>query len=453
MAETVRSVTIEKLVQGGRGLVRQEGKVLLVRGAIPGETVSLVEGAKHKGVQEARVGKVLVASPDRVAAPCPVYEQCGGCQLQHLGYEAQLVQKRAILQETLARVGKVTVDDLPPVIPSPDPYGYRSTVRFMVFRPVKEQKKAQERGPGQEKGPEKEQGQGNRLALGFHREGSHEPVPAAGCLLASEPMRKTAAVIEARLAKGKRLSLHLESVEIRYSLSSGSLLLIHHTGPAKPDEAQAVFELFQDMPKLVGQVLVAQNGKRWVQGQDWIEDRLDEVTFRISDRSFMQTNWRLAEVLSKTIAGWLGPLEGVRVLELYAGIGMLGLPLARAGALVTEVEANEAALADCRHAAKVNHIGRCRFRPLTAEAMLAEAQPGEYDLVLMDPPRTGLSSDCVQELLRVGPGRLLYLSCDPATLARDLGRLAGGGYKVARLQAFDMFPQTAHIETLVELAR
>lgn len=443
MADSIKTVTIEKLVQGGRGLVRQDGKVMLVRGAIPGETVSLVEGGKHKGVQEATVGKVLVASPDRVAAPCSVYEQCGGCQFQHFRYEAQLVQKRAILQETLARVGKVTVDDLSPVVPSPDPYGYRSTVRFMVFRPAKGQKQAQE----------KEQGQGNGLALGFHREGSHEPVSAAGCLLAAEPMREAAVLINERLTNGKRLSLHLESVEIRYSVSSGALLLIHHTGPAKPDEAQTVFGLFQDLPKLAGQVLVAQNGKRWVQGQDWIEDRLGDVTFRISDRSFMQTNWRLAEVLSKTMARWVGPLEGVRVLELYAGIGMLGLPLARAGALVTEVEANEAALGDCRHAAKVNHIGRCRFRPLTAEAMLAEVQPGEYDLILMDPPRTGLSLDCVQELVRVGTGRLLYLSCDPATLARDLGRLVGEGYRIARMQAFDMFPQTAHIETLVELAR
>ncbi|MFM8550698.1 MAG: 23S rRNA (uracil(1939)-C(5))-methyltransferase RlmD [Nitrospiraceae bacterium] len=433
MAETVRQVTIEKLVQGGRGLARQNGRVVLVRGAIPGETVSLVDAGKHKGVQEATIGKVLSASPDRVPAPCPVYEQCGGCQLQHLGYEAQLVQKQVILRETLARLGKIAVDDLPPVMPSPDPYGYRSTVRFMVFRP----------GKSQDKG----------LALGFHREGSHEPVPASGCLLAFAPMREAATLIDERLAKGMRLSLHLESVEIRYSVSSGSLLLIHHTGPAKPDEAQTVFGLFQDLPKLVGQVLVAQNGKRWVQGQDWIEDRLDEVTFRISDRSFMQTNWRLAERLSKTMADWLGPLEGVRVLELYAGIGMLGLSLARAGALVTEVEANEAALADSRHAAKVNHIGRCRFRPLTAEAMLAEMQSGDYDLILMAPPRTGLSADCVQELLRVGTGRLLYLSCDPATLARDLGRLSGGGYRIVRMQAFDMFPQTAHIETLVELAR
>lgn len=434
------TVTIEKLVQGGRGLARQDGRVVLVRGAIPGERVSLVAEARHKGVQEARVGEVIEASPARVPAPCPVYERCGGCQLQHLAYEAQLVQKGAILQETLARVGKITVEELPPVAPSPAPYGYRSTVRFMVFA-----------------GRDGRDGHGGKdgrraLTLGFHREGSQEPVPAAGCLLAAEPIRAAASAIAAKLAAGARPSLHLESVEIRAS-SAGALLLVWHTGPARPDEAKRVFDLFQALPGLSGQVLLARNHKRWVQGQDWIEDRVGDLTFRISDRSFMQANWPLAPLVSRTILAWAAPLEGRRVLELYAGIGMLGLPLARAGALVTEVEANEFALADGRHAARVNHVGRCRFRPLTAEAMLAEVKPGDYDLALLDPPRTGLSQESARELVRVGPPRMLYLSCDPATLARDLARLAAGGYRLVRIQAFDMFPQTAHLETLVELAR
>jgi 23S rRNA (uracil1939-C5)-methyltransferase len=435
MTQEPATVTIEKLVQGGRGLARRDGRVVLVRGAIPGERVALVAEARHKGVQEARVGEVLEASPDRVPAPCPVYERCGGCQLQHLAYEAQLVQKGAILKETLARVGKLTVEDLPPVVPSPAPYGYRSTVRFMVFAA----------GDGKD---------GRRaLTLGFHREGSQDLVPAAGCLLASETIRAAAAAIDARLAAGARPSLHLESVEIRASTAFASLLLVWHTGPARPDEAKRVFDLFEDLPRLSGQVLLAQNHKRWVQGQDWIEDRMGDLIFRIGDRSFMQANWPLASVVSRTIVEWAAPPEGARVLELYAGVGMLGLPLARAGALVTEVEANEAALADGRHAAKANHVGRCRFRPLTVEALLAEVKPGDYDLVLMDPPRTGLSPESVRELVRVGPPRLLYLSCDPATLARDLARFTAGGYRLARLQAFDMFPQTAHLETLVELAR
>jgi 23S rRNA (uracil1939-C5)-methyltransferase len=167
----------------------------------------------------------------------------------------------------------------------------------------------------------------------------------------------------------------------------------------------------------------------------------------------MQANWPLLEMLSRMVIEWVAPSQGLRVLELYAGISVLGLPLARQGALVTEVEANRWALADARQAAKTNHIGRCRFRHQKAEECLDATEAGEYDVVLMDPPRTGLSPESLRGLLAINVPRLFYLSCDPATLARDLGKLCAGGYRVARLQAFDMFPQTAHIETLVELAR
>ena len=140
-------------------------------------------------------------------------------------------------------------------------------------------------------------------------------------------------------------------------------------------------------------------------------------------------------------------------LELYAGIGNFGLPIAREGALVTLVEGNRAALADTRENARINHIGRCRFRAVSAEAMLAASATGEYDLVVLDPPRTGLSKEAVTGLMRVGPKRILYVSCDPPTLARDLRAFVAAGYRAARLQAYDMFPQTMHIETLVELVR
>jgi 23S rRNA (uracil1939-C5)-methyltransferase len=435
MANQTLTVTVEKLVQGGRGLARLDKQVLFVRGAIPDEQVSVVIGAQHKGFQEATISDVLVASPDRVTPPCPVYEICGGCQLQHIRYEAQLVQKTSILKETLARVGKLTVEDILPVIPSPDPYGYRSTVRFVVFR------------------------SGKRFALGFHREGTNEPVAAAGCLLVTEGIRKIAAAVSERLAAQRKLPLRLESIEIRHSRAFGHGLLVFRSGKTDKEQAVQLFEFFKDLPDVAGLVVTSEsNGRgkraqRWVTGQDWIADRLGDLIFRIGDRSFMQANWRLNELLSRTVADWAGATPGLRVLELYAGVGTLGLTLARAGALVTLVEANPYALADARHAAKSNHIGRCRFRPLLAEVMLETVQSGEYDLVLVDPPRTGLSQECLRELLRIGPARLLYLSCDPATLARDLGRLCTSGYRTARLQPFDMFPQTAHLEALVELKR
>ena len=422
------TVTIEKLVQGGRGLARREGRVLLVRGAIPGETVSITGGAKRRGVQEATVGEIVSPSPDRIAAPCPVYELCGGCQLQHIRYDAQLRFKREILAETLTRVGKMQVD-VPAVIASPDPYGYRSSVRFVVFR-----------------------GKAG-FTLGFHEEGSHAPVAAAGCLLVPEAMRKVIVEVQERLARHGRLPAQVESLEVRRSAAFGSTLLSWRTGPAMRSQAETLFALFHEVPDVVGQVVTAENRGRWVAGQDWIADRLDDLLFRVTDGSFMQANWPLTGTLAHTLVDWVAPSSGIRVLELYAGIGVLGLPLARRGALVTEVEANRWALADARHAAKTNHIGRCRFRHLKAEECLESAENGEYDAVLMDPPRTGLSPESLKGLLAINVPRLFYLSCDPATLARDLGKLGAGGYRIVRLQAFDMFPQTSHIETLVELAR
>lgn len=421
-------VTIDKLVQGGRGLARHDSQVLFVRGAIPGETVSVALGAKHKSYQEAAVQEIAAPSPERTPAPCPVYEICGGCQLQHIEYEAQLRFKREILAETLARVGKLQID-VPPIIPSPSPYGYRSAVRFVVFRG--------QRG----------------MALGFREAGSHQPVEAAGCLLVPEAMRKTIGEIADRLGRVSRLPGQVESLEVRRSVALGSTLLSWRTGPATRSQAAQLFSLCQDVPDISGQVVTAENRGRWVAGQDWIADRLGELQFRITDGAFMQANWPLLSTLSQTVNEWVNPSQGPRVLELYAGIGVLGLPLARRGALVTEVESNRWALADARQTAKVNHIGRCRFRHQKSEECLAATETGEYDAVLMDPPRTGLSPDALRGLLALTVPRIFYLSCDPATLARDLGKLCAGGYCVNRLRAFDMFPQTAHIETLVELAR
>jgi 23S rRNA (uracil1939-C5)-methyltransferase len=459
MSETI-TVTIEKLVEGGKGLARHGSQVVFVPAVIPAETVRVIGGAQHKGFQEARVRDVLVASPDRVAPPCPVYESCGGCQFQHLRYEAQLVQKAGILKETLNRIGKLAIADIPAVIPSPNPYGYRNAVRLAVFP------------------------QDRRFRLGFHREGAEELVAAAGCLLVPEALRTIILQVDDRLGALPRLPVELESVEFRHSLAFGSTLLIYHIahigrtgraghamharrparaprpGPAQQEASRALFRLGNGIPNVVGQIVTARQGERRpriVEGQDWIADRLDDLLFRISDRSFAQANWALNETLSRTLTEWVGAAfpgrSGVRVLELYAGIGTLGLPLARHGALVTEVEANPYALADARHAAKVNHIGRTRFRPLRAEAMLESLKPDDYDAVIVDPPRTGLSPECVQSLGRLQFPHLFYLSCDAPTLARDLGRLGAGGYRIARVQPFDMFPQTAHLETLVELTR
>lgn len=437
------TVTIEKLIPGGKGLAHEGTLATFVRGAIPGETVIVRPERSRHGFQEARIQDVLVPSPDRVAPPCPVYSRCGGCQLQHLRYEAQLEHKRAMLRETLDRLAGIPLD-IPQVIPSPCPFGYRRTVRFTVFR------------------------EAGRLALGYYEPGSHRPVAASHCRLVPDEMRQTIEAVDERLGQGA-LPLRVDAIEVRASHATGNTLLTFWTGPARPVRIDDLLQTFEGIPAVVGCMVYrvgsgrdggvhgkyARRMGRIVRGQDWVHDRLDGLLFRISDRSFVQPNWSLAETLSRMLTRWIAPVEprGARVLELYAGIGTLGLPLARAGALVTLVEANPWAVADAREAARINHIGRCRFRSLPAESYLEQIRPDEYDSVLMDPPRTGLSAPCLEHLIRLAPPRLVYVSCDMATLARDLKRLTQAGYRIPRLQPFDMFPQTAHLETLVELVR
>lgn len=340
--------------------------------------------------------------------------------------------KREILLETLKRVGKIDEFPIPKVMPSPLEYGSRGAVRFGLLR----------RGEG--------------FALGFHQEGSARLVAVTDCLLLATVLREQVRVLQTRLGTMPSLGCLVRSIELRASSTFDQTLMIVRTDASHKRAVARLLELAQGLPSLVGLVIFGErNGReeRWIEGQDWISERSDDLLFRIGDRSFMQANWAVTQSLVQAVIDWVEPTVGLRVLELYAGIGVLGLPLARRGSLVTLVESNPWALADARRAAKGNHIGRCRFRVAAVEQFLTTEPSMEYDVVLLDPPRTGLSRDCVQGLLQANVARVLYVSCDPPTLARDLRRLIDGGYRVDRLQAFDMFPRTAHLETLTELHR
>ncbi len=430
-AEDVKNtVKIEKLIEGGRGLARVNGEVLFVKGGIPGEEVLVGAGVRHKGYREVEIQEVLSTSPHRIETPCPVYGQCGGCQLQHLQYQEQLKQKQVMLEETLRRVGKIDSSRVLPTIPSPDPYGYRSTIRFVVFR--------------DEKG----------FGLGFHRQGTKVPIRASVCLLPLDEIREVVQQVQERLEAQTVLPGRLVSIELRSSSTTGEVLLIHRLQAGKEQQVARLLDMFEGIPKLVGQVALLEKGhreRRWVRGQNFITEQLQGLSFRVGDWSFMQSNWRLNQQISSTLIKWIQPTHGLKIAELYAGIGTLGLPLAREGAYVTEVESNAQALTDARDAARANHIGRTRFRKQNAERFLETAKNGDYDVVIVDPPRTGLSSTCRKKLTGLGCSKIYYLSCDAPTLARDLHYLTTRGFSISRIQPFDMFAQTAHVETLVEL--
>ena len=430
-------VQIDKLVHGGKGLAHDGSLAVFVEGVLPGESVRIQLERVKKGYAEGRLLEVVTSSPHRTAAPCPVYGHCGGCQLQHASPTAQLELKRSILTETLVRLGGLTDVDVPPLMASPEVYGYRHRARLAVVTT-----------------------KGKTASLAYHEEGSHRLVPIAACPLLVPRLNEAIAHLNRALAGSVALATVLQEVRLALSVTTGELMIQYEAERCTRRQAEGWFERVRTgLAGLKGQVLIAGRGlqqRRWVDGETALTEQVAGMRLRCSDRSFVQANWRLNETLVETVTDWT--LAGqdrapLRVLELYAGIGNFGLPLARGGALVTLVEANPAALADARYNARVNHVGRCRFRQGPAEAILDTSMPDEYDLVLMDPPRTGLSKEALAGLLRLRPHRLIYLSCDPPTLARDLRAIREAGYRVMRVQGFDMFPQTMHIETLVELTQ
>ena len=428
---------IEKLVAGGFGLGRLNRQVVLCNGGLPGETVRVEVLPRRKGVTQGNILEVVQPANSRVDPLCPVVGRCGGCQLQHVHYEEQLVLKRSILEDTLRRIGKISDALISPVVASPRPYGYRQVIRMGI-------------------------GQGSEgLYLGFFESGTQQLLPVETCFLVDEDFRM---VIDSVRAGFHSLvfDAHLESVEVRWSQLEKACLLIFRGQALAKEQVDHFLHVCSAIPHVKGWIYEGvetshQQSKRrqrqepFVKGMDHLWEEYGGLRLKIGFRSFMQANWDVFQLLGKTVLEWLGKLKGQRILELYAGTGPLGLMLAYNGVQVTCVEGNPLAIHDARESIRVNKISGCRVRISSVESYLMTVQSGVYDVILLDPPRAGLNPKIVDVLGALQVPRLLYLSCDAPTLARDIKALCEKGYEIRRIQPFDMFPQTAHLETLVEL--
>lgn len=429
---------IEKLVAGGFGLGRLNGQVVLCDGGIPGEALEVEILSRRKGVTQGKILKVQEPADSRVVPVCPVVGRCGGCQLQHVQYEEQLSQKRLILEDTLRRIGKVSDVTISPVIPSPRPLGYRHVLRMGI-------------------------GQGrDGMFLGFFESGTQELLPVDTCFLVDEDIRSVIDGVRSGLRSFGVAGKTLDSVEIRWSqLEKGCLLIFRGQVMAK-ELVDRLFHTCSEISHVKGLIYEPANAsghdvrrrvkqKPIVRGADHLWEVYGALRLKIGYQSFMQANWDVFQLLGKTVLEWLGNVKGQRMLELYAGTAPLGLSLARQGWRVTCVEGNPFAIYDAREAIQVNKVPECRMRISSVESYLMTVQPGAYDVILLDPPRVGLKANIIEQLGALHVAKLIYLSCDAPSLARDIKSLLEKGYEIQRMQPFDMFPQTAHLETLVEL--
>ena len=431
---------IEKLVAGALSLGRLDGQVVLCGGGIPGEAIQIEILSRRKGVLHGKILNIEESANSRVIAVCPVVDQCGGCQLQHVQYQEQLSQKWLILEDTLRHIGKIPHASIAAVIPSPRPYGYRQVLRM---------------GIGMD---------GDKVFLGFFESGTRQLVPVERCFLVDEDFQSVLDRVWAGLRSLPREAMNVESVEIRRSQLEKNCVLIFRGQPMANKYVERLFDSCSEGADIKGWIYENRNASERVarhrrkqkpimRGQDHLWESFGGLRLKVGYRSFMQVNWDVFELLGKTVGEWLGNLKGRRILELYAGVAPIGLALAKQGALVTCVEGNPFAIYDARESIRVNKIPECKVRISSVESYLITVQSGVYDVILLDPSRVGLNPNIIERLGMLEAPTLLYISCDAPSLARDIKSLSEKGYEIRRIQPFDMFPQTAHLETLVELVR
>lgn len=417
----METLEITGIANGGAGVGRlADGRVTFVHRTAVGDRVEVRVTAEKPRWTRSELVRILRPGPDRREAPCRHYDRCGGCTLEHLEYGAQLEAKARIVRDALRRIGKLDVT-APVVVPSPAEFHYRNRVTFTLRR-----------GP-------------DGVEAGFHElEAPDRLVDVPDCLLpepaigrAWRKLRVTWGPDARRLPSGDELRLTLRSSR------EGEVALLVDGGyaPGRPlDLLETVDGLVAvwHRPERAG-------GYRLLGGVDTLRDVWASEEVELSGDVFTQVNREAAALLEAHVLGRVETDGPGAVLDGYAGMGVYTRRLERAGLEVTAIEAHPDAVAEVRRSAPSS-----RVLEGTVESRLAEALP--VDVAILNPPRAGLEEDVTTVLAETGPARVVYVSCDPATLARDLRRLADR-YEVAGVRCFDLFPQTAHVETVVELER
>jgi 23S rRNA (uracil1939-C5)-methyltransferase len=420
-------ITIEKLIYGGEGLGHHDGATVFVPFVLPAERVAAEPVEQKKKFVRARVERVLEPSPERIAPRCPHFGVCGGCDYQHAPYESQLRYKSAILRETLGRIGRI---DWPGEIfehASP-PWGYRNRAQWKV-RQIESRDGAE------------------RQAIGYFRAGSTAMCDVEDCQILSPLLLKTLLALRCSLAAGA-LPQELREIEA-FAGANDSKLLLTATFARFPKKADEVAKLFREIAPEIESLLFHDPGRDRMEldGPGFVEYQSGADTYRVGHFSFFQVNRFLSDDLTRVVTD---NEEGQLALDLFAGVGLFALPLAKSFARVLAVESNPAATRDLESNARAST--GIEIRTAEVEQFLAKYK-GKPDLIVLDPPRAGLAPGDPKHLLRIAPERITYVSCEPPTLARDLAALTSGGYKITAIHLFDLFPQTFHMETVVRLRR
>lgn len=447
---------IEKMAYGGRGIGRVDGFVVFLRGVAPGDRVQARVYKKKKAYGEASLVELITPSPDRVQAPCPYSGYCGGCQWQHIQYAAQLSYKKEQVKEALEHIGGLKDVRVRNVLPSEEVFGYRNKMEFSFsdrrwFLPHELDKRAVE---------------GN-FALGLHVPGTYQKViDVEACLLQQETGNRILREVKKYVKKSEIPVYGLKSHEgfwrfltIRYSRAFDEWMVNLVTSEEKPEVVRPLAnELSQRIAKIktiVNNITARKAsialGEREVilKGKGFIRDKIGPHPFQISSNSFFQTNSLAAGQLYEKLADYAELKGSETVLDLYSGTGTIPIFLANRVKVVTGIEISESAVLDARNNCKDNGIDNCRFiiGDIREKLSVITYKP---DALIIDPPRAGMHKHVLARILALSPEKIIYLSCNPATMARDIAQMIEK-YELIEIQPVDMFPHTYHIEAVAKL--
>lgn len=397
-------VNLTGLAYGGDAFGRDDsGRMIFVPFAMPGERVQVEIVETHTRWARARLVKVLKASPNRSTPRCPHFADCGGCHYQHMPYPIQLSSKAEIVRSQLERLGGLNNPSIETTIPSPSPWNTRNHLQFSLT-------------------PEGR--------LGFNAHGSNRVVPIDECHLPEPSLANLWPRLDLEPIPG------LNRIALRAGTEGEHMIILH--GESDPE-----VEVRIDIPASV--VWLSSRGVTVLAGEDFLTIEVLDRAFQISAHSFFQVHTGLAGDLVNHVLDALQFQPGDTILDLYAGVGLFSLFLAQAGVRVVAVEEAPGACVDFEtNLAEFDHV-ELYEAPVEIALPALSAIP---NAVIVDPPRAGLSREAIKQLIKLSPPLLVYVSCDPATLARDAQRLTNAGYNLERCTPIDLFPQTYHIETL-----
>lgn len=439
-------VIFEDLTHDGNGVAKVDGYPLFVANGLPGEKAKIIITKLNKGYGFGRLIELYEESSFRVEPPCPIYSQCGGCQLQHLSYEGQLKAKEKQVRDVLERIGKLEDVQVHPVLGVENPWRYRNKAQVPIG--------------------EREGG----LIGGFYQQRSHNIIDMDECLIQIEQndlvlqkVKEICSKYGVRAYNEKTNKGTLRHVMARYGKSTGEIMVVMITRTQDiPNQKKIIEEISQAIPGIKSIVqnvnpkrtnVIFGEQTRVLWGEDVIYDFIGDIKFAISARSFYQVNPEQTKVLYDKAIEYANLSGEETVIDAYCGIGTISLFLAQKAKNVYGVEIVPEAIEDARKNAELNGISNAEFAVGEAEVVIPNwyKQGIQADVLVVDPPRKGCDQALLDTIINMKPEKVVYVSCNPATLARDLRILEDGGYKTVEVQPVDMFPQTMHVEAVAKL--